>query len=72
MDSEMQLIVDYNFDKVILKNLKWFFDKCITPDELAYRLWRNFQWKGFIHPDIQYRPLEVRMTGRQVDRQAGR
>ena len=54
MDSEMQLIVNYNFEKVTMQKTSGFHRVCISPHELAFRLWNNFRWKGYIDPDLQY------------------
>ena len=56
MDVEMNLIIDYNF--AIMEDLTSPpRKKCISPDHLAQRLWNNFIWKGYIHPEIKYQPL---------------
>ena len=28
--------------------------QCASESELSVRLWNNFKWKGYIHPDLTY------------------
>merc|ERR1712110_829544 len=55
MDVEMNMIIEYNFE--LMRNPKDPRRKCIPADYLAQRLWNNFIWKGYIHPDTSYVPL---------------
>ena len=58
MTEEIRSIVDYNFkisfDGNSLNKPVAFYSKCIGARELSYRLWNNFRWRGYIHPDVQY------------------
>ena len=54
------MIVDYNFRK-----LQWrgHVTRCASPQEIAYRLWNNFRWRGYIDPDVDYvPPSQTRMN----------
>ena len=53
MDVEMSLIIDYNFQLMTDLEIR----NCLTPNYLAQRLWNNFIWKGYIHPEMKYPPL---------------
>ena len=50
------MLVDYNFNRVFSDNLNKFYAKCVAAREIAYRLWNNFRWRGYIHPDVEYQP----------------
>ncbi|KAH9489738.1 hypothetical protein Btru_057110 [Bulinus truncatus] len=54
VNEDMQTIIDYNFNKTHEPDLEGFFNRCITPRELSYRLWHNFRWRGYIDPDLDY------------------
>ena len=47
------MIVDYNF-----RTLRYstHVRQCVSAQELAYRLWNNFRWRGYIDPDMEYIP----------------
>ena len=69
MTSEMAQIVEYNFHKVAMPASAAFWAACITPDELALRLWNNFRWKGFILTTRDYEPLgssDFRLTAEHL------
>ena len=52
MFEELRSIVEYNFQLIkMAPGIK----PCVTPRELAYRLWNNFRWRGYIHPEVNYR-----------------
>lgn len=55
VDGELQMIVDYNYNRTTADNLNDFYARCVTSRELAYRLWNNFRWRGYIHPDVLYK-----------------
>ncbi|GFO43586.1 carbohydrate sulfotransferase [Plakobranchus ocellatus] len=54
VEEELRMIVDYNFWKYKYSR---HIQRCSTTHELAYRLWKNFQWRGYIDPDTIYIPL---------------
>ena len=54
MDTELQMIVDYNFELRNLYGFNKFLYSCISPRELAIRLWNYFRWKGYIDPNVKY------------------
>ena len=37
-----------------LPNRKEFYSKCLTPTELAFRLYTHFQWRGYVNPNLPY------------------
>ncbi|KAH9495906.1 hypothetical protein Btru_015409 [Bulinus truncatus] len=54
VENEIEMLVDYHFNRTHDPNVDRFYRPCITPRELAYRLWHSFQWKGYIDPDMTY------------------
>ncbi|RUS91636.1 hypothetical protein EGW08_000609, partial [Elysia chlorotica] len=54
VDKEMTMIVDYNFQRVYHERESHLLQPCIGPRELAFRLWHNFRWRGYIDPDMDY------------------
>ncbi|CAL1535138.1 unnamed protein product [Lymnaea stagnalis] len=54
VDDDIQTIIDYNFNRTHATELATFFEKCVTPTELAFRLWHNFRWRGYVDPDVSY------------------
>ncbi|KAK3769686.1 hypothetical protein RRG08_004937 [Elysia crispata] len=53
VNNELRMIVDYNF-----RTLRYstHVRQCVSAQELAYRLWNNFRWRGYIDPDMEYIP----------------
>ncbi|KAK3735517.1 hypothetical protein RRG08_007136 [Elysia crispata] len=49
--EEFDIIVDYNFRKLSHDN---YVKRCSSTRELAYRLWNNFRWRGYIDPEVAY------------------
>ncbi|XP_059158198.1 carbohydrate sulfotransferase 11-like [Physella acuta] len=54
VDEEIKTIIDYNFNYTHAKLQLTFFNSCISDRELAYRLWYNFRWRGYIDPDVNF------------------
>lgn len=54
VNEEIQTIVDYNFNRLSIGPGASQIAACISKKELAYRLWQNFMWRGYIHPDVNY------------------
>lgn len=55
VDEEIKMIVDYFFDIAYTNaKTKAFLKNCLTAQELAFRLWQNFVWRGYIHPNVSY------------------
>ncbi|XP_059158196.1 carbohydrate sulfotransferase 12-like [Physella acuta] len=52
VSEEMHMLVEYHFSRV---SHSVFLSTCLTPRELAYRLWHSFLWKGYIPPSSGYR-----------------
>ena len=50
----MTTIVDYNFKRVYHERESRVLKPCVSPRELAFRLWHNFRWRGYIDPDMDY------------------
>ena len=42
-----------------------FPPQCASYEEIAFRLWHNFRWKGFIHPDLSYKYIDKATPTRQ-------
>ncbi|RUS76799.1 hypothetical protein EGW08_015445 [Elysia chlorotica] len=49
--DEFELLTEYNFAK--LREDKRVY-QCTSAVELAYRLWNNFKWRGYIDPKVDY------------------
>ncbi|GFS14140.1 carbohydrate sulfotransferase [Elysia marginata] len=47
------MIVDYNFRKLRYSR---HVRRCASAQEIAYRLWSNFRWRGYIDPNVDYVP----------------
>ncbi|GFS05428.1 carbohydrate sulfotransferase [Elysia marginata] len=54
VDNELTTIVDYNFQRVYYERESGVLKPCISPRELAFRLWNNFRWRGYIDPEMNY------------------
>ena len=48
------MIVNYNFERVYHERDSEVLKPCLNYRELAFRLWNNFRWRGYIDPDIEY------------------
>lgn len=55
VDEEINMISEYNFNIYNKTKTEAFYASCIGPREIAYRLWHNFQWRGYIDPNIKYK-----------------
>lgn len=56
VDEEIHSISKYNFHHFYSYNVsKTFYRTCISPNEIAYRLWQNFLWRGYIDPEVTYK-----------------
>ncbi|XP_076470160.1 carbohydrate sulfotransferase 9-like [Babylonia areolata] len=51
--NEIKTLIDYNFS--ILKSYKKL-QMCITEERLGFRLWKTFQYNGYISDTISYQP----------------
>ncbi|GFR94090.1 carbohydrate sulfotransferase [Elysia marginata] len=61
VNEELKIIVEYFFDITYSnEETKEFLKNCITPHELAFRMWQNFVWRGYIHPNVSYHPPDPR------------
>ncbi|KAK0067608.1 carbohydrate sulfotransferase 11 [Biomphalaria pfeifferi] len=54
VELELEMLINYHFEKVEEKKVFMLNRSCITLRELAYRLWQTFQWKGYIDPKMTY------------------
>ena len=52
MLQEMDLLIDYNFDKFNYRH--WYYIQCITPNELSRRLWKTFQFNGYLPMEAEF------------------
>ena len=54
--SELEMLVEYNFDVIHKKSPQLFLNKCIDDESLGLRLWKTFQFNGYISDKVVYRP----------------
>ena len=59
MEAEFLDLVQFHFERLTDKPE---IMECLPPQELAYRLWNYFRWRGYIDPDMTYELPEVEMT----------
>ncbi|CAG5115751.1 unnamed protein product [Candidula unifasciata] len=59
IDEEINIISSYNFHHFYRNVTLTFYKPCLFPKEIAYRLWYNFRWRGYIDPDVDYKLPEL-------------
>lgn len=53
VNEELQTMVDYFFQ---MREEIAHIENCASTKEIAYRLWNNFRWRGYIDPEVEYVP----------------
>ncbi|CAG5115750.1 unnamed protein product, partial [Candidula unifasciata] len=59
IDEEINIISYFNFHRFYRNFTLAFYKPCLSPKEIAYRLWYNFRWRGYIDPDVDYKLPEL-------------